>query len=99
MVVTASLPSGPISLMIYINNNNNNIGILMAIAKKVDHLYIILMDRRVTDNGLLILLNDPILMTLWHYHLGHLLHQALLKMSIYQLFSNFPALQVSTLTS
>jgi len=73
-------------------------GILMAIAKKVDRLYTILTDPSVTDEGLLISLKDPTLTTLWHYRLGHLHHQALLKMSSKKLVSGLPALQENSIT-
>jgi len=73
-------------------------GILMAIAKKVDQLYTILTDASVTDEGLLISLKDPTLTTLWHYRLGHLHLQALLKMSSNELVSGLPALQANSIT-
>jgi len=73
-------------------------GILMAIAKKVNLLYTILTDASVTDEGLLISLNDPILTTLWHYCLSHLHHQALLKMSRDELVSGLSALQANSIT-
>jgi len=72
--------------------------ILMAIAKKVDRLYTILTDASVTDEGLLISLKDPTLTTLWHHCLGHLHHQALLKMSGNELVSGLPALQANSRT-
>jgi len=74
-------------------------GMLMAIAKKVDRLYTILTDASVTDEGLLISLKDPTLTTLWHYRLGHLHHQALLKMSSHEPVSGLPALQANSTTS
>ena len=73
-------------------------GILMAIAKKVDRLYMILTDASVPDLGLVISLKDPTLTTLWHYPLGPLHHLALLKMSSNELFSGLPALQVNSIT-
>jgi len=73
-------------------------GILMAIARKVNHLYTILTGASVTDDGLLILLNDPTLTPLWHHRLGHLHHQALLKMSSTVLVSELPALQANSIT-
>ena len=65
----------------------------MAIAKKVDRLYTILTDASVMDEGLLISLKAPTLTMLWHYRLGHLHHQALLKMSSNELVSGLPALE------
>jgi len=73
-------------------------GILMAIAKKVDRLYTILTDTSITDKELLISLKDPTLTTLWHYRLGHLHHQSLLKMSSNELVSWLPALQANSIT-
>jgi len=73
-------------------------GILMAIAKKVERLYTILTDVSVTDEGFLISLKDPTLTTLWHYGLGHLHHQALLKMSRNELVSVLPTLQANSIT-
>ena len=73
-------------------------GILMAVAKKVDRLYTILTDASVMDEGLLISLKDTILTTLWHYRLGHLHHQALLRMSSNELVSGLPALQANSIT-
>jgi len=64
----------------------------MAIVKKVDRLYTILPDVSVMDEGLLISLKDPKLMMLWHYHLGHLHHQDLLKMSSNELVCGLSAL-------
>jgi len=74
-------------------------GILMAMAKKVDCLYTILTDASIMDDGFLILLNDLMLMTLWHDLLGHLHHQALHKMSSNELVCGLPALQANTITS
>ena len=74
-------------------------GLLMAIAKRVDRLYTILTDGNVTDEGLLISLKDQMPATLWHYRLGHLHQQAVLKMSSNELVSGMPVLQANRITS
>jgi len=73
-------------------------GLLMAVAKKVDRLYTILTHGNVTDEALLISLKDQTPTTLWHYRLGHLHQQAVLKMSSNELVRGLPALQANTIT-
>ena len=71
-------------------------GILVAIAKKVNQLYRIISEGNRHKEGLLISLTDPAPKTLWHYWLGHLHHQAVLKMSSNKLVCGLPELQANT---